>query len=537
MNADTIIVGGSVLTVNRTNDIAQAVAVRGNRILAVGTDEEIRALAGEHTKVIDASGCTVMPGLVDAHIHFGMYGMLGKSVINVAYSHAKSIGDILRLIREDAAKKPKGTWIKLQGYDHSKLQEGRHPTVAEIDKAAPDHPVQCTRCCAHMGVYNTQALNIGGIRPEQFAPGEVITDETGALTGLLKETAHMHMSTLVEYTDEEVMEGLSNANNIMLSLGVTSAHEAGCYGAQSFRAMRRAAASGVIQVRLYAMIFDMLGKQSCNELIAHHLSAGTCTGLGDTGYRLGPIKLMLDGSSSGPSSATRRPYSHDPNLKGILVWQPGETEAMVEAAHRAGYQVTAHAVGDQAVEMMVTAIENALAKYPRPDHRHRIEHCALTDPALIERIKNAGIIPISNPAFITINGRDYNRYYGDRVDYMFSMKSYQEAGVITAIGSDSPVTHPDPMHGFYGALTRKDRKNQVTCGEGQKLDILDVVRMHTYNGAYASFEEDIKGSLEPGKLADITVLSEDILLCPPDEIGRVSAKYTMVGGNLCYSKV
>ena len=243
---------------------------------------------------------------------------------------------------------------------------------------------------------------------------------------------------------------------------------------------------------------------------------------------------MLDGSSSGPSCAVIEGYSHDPANHGIQVWEQEEADEIVLAAHKAGFQVTAHAVGDKAVTIMVNAIEKALRQYPREDHRHRIEHCGLTNPELIGRIAKLGIIPISNPSFITINGTDYNRYYGERVDYLFALKSYLDAGIITAIGSDSPVTHPNPMNSLFGALNRKDQKTGDSVGEMQKVGVKEIVRMFTYNGAYASFEETVKGSLEPGKLADIVVLTENLLDYPPESIQDVRVAYTLVDGKVVY---
>ena len=198
--------------------------------------------------------------------------------------------------------------------------------------------------------------------------------------------------------------------------------------------------------------------------------------------------------------------------------------------------MTAHAVGDKAVTIIVNAIEKAMAQFHRADCRHRIEHCGLTNPDLIARIAKLGIVPISNPSFITINGTDYNRYYGDRVRYMFPLKSYLDAGVITAIGSDSPVTHPDPMNSLYGALNRKDRKTGDDVGENQKVEVLQIVRMMTYNGAYASFEEKLKGSLEPGKLADVVILTEDLLTYPPENVQKVAVRATFLDGELVYEK-
>lgn len=535
--ADLVIKNGVALTVNENDEIAEAVAVSGKTILAVGSNKEIEEYIGEDTRVIDADGKTVMPGFIDAHIHFGMYGLLDHGIINVAYPRAKSISDIQQLIKAEAAKKAPGEWIKLNGYDHNKLAEGRHPTKEELDEAAPNNPVQCTRCCAHMGVYNTRALDIAGVKSaEQYAPGEVALNGDGGIHGLLKETAHMDVSTRVEFSAKDLMEGLRNADNILMSLGITSAHDAGAYGAASTSVMQDACETGEINTRLSPMIFDMFGKDSNKNYIRDFIKTGIHTGCGSEHFKIGPTKIMLDGSSSGPSSAVIEPYSHDSSSYGIQVWEQDEADEIVEEAHRAGYQVTAHAVGDKAVTIIVNAIERAMEKYPRSNHRHRIEHCGLTNPELIDRIARLGIVPIANPSFITINGTDYNRFYGDRVNYMFPLKSFLEKGVITAIGSDSPVTHPNPMNSFYGALNRKDQKTKDEVGPAQRVEVMDIVRMFTYNGAYASFEENIKGSLEQGKLADIIVLSENLLEYPKEDVQQIETLWTISDGKVVYHK-
>ena len=535
--ADKIIQNGVVLTVNSKDEIAEAVAIRGDRILAVGSSADIAAYRDDHTQVIDAGGKTVLPGFIDAHIHLGMYGLLDHGVINVAYPKVSSSADIQALIREDAAKKKPGEWIKLNGYDHNKLAEKRHPTKEELDEAAPSNPVQLTRCCAHMGVYNTLALKIAGVTSaDQYAPDEVVLNEDGSLHGLLKETAHMDTSTKVEYSNQELIEGYVNGDRLLLSMGVTSAHDAGAYGAISTRALQDACLTGAVKARVNAMIFDMFGKQSGIRYIDSYLHTGIHSGCGNEHFRVGPVKIMLDGSSSGPSSAVIDGYTHDPDNHGIQVWTQEEADEMVMKAHKAGYQVTAHAVGDKAVTIMVNAIEKALAACPRKDHRHRIEHCGITNPELIGRIAKLGIVPISNPSFISINGTDYNRYYGSRVDFMFAMKSYLDAGIITAIGSDAPITVPNPMNSLFGALNRMDQKTGDTVGEMQKVDVLQAVRMFTYNGAYASFEENVKGSLEPGKLADVVILDQDLLTWPAEQVRDVQVCYTLIGGEVVYAR-
>lgn len=536
--ADTLFLNAKVLTVDKNNSIMEAVGVTNNKIIFVGNNEEAKAYQGSNTKVIDVKGKTLMPGFIDSHIHFVMYGLLDNGIINIDYGHARSIKEIKKLISEETKKKKKGEWIVLSGYDHNKLLEKRHPTIEDLDEVAPHNPVQCIRCCAHMGVYNTMALQYGGITsPDKFALGEVVIDEEGKITGLLKETAHMSISKKVVFSDNDVLTGIKNANNIMLKLGITSVHDAGSYGKQIMKLMQKASQKKLIDVRLRPMVFDMYGKESGKEYISDFLNTGIYTNLGDEHFKLGPIKIMTDGSTSGPSCATIEPYCHDSKLQGLQVWQQDEADEIVMNTNIAEYQMTAHAVGDKAVTLMVNAYEKALEKYPRENHRHRIEHCALTNPKLIERIKKLRIIPVSNPAFIVINGSDYNRFYGKRVEYMFPLKSYKSNGIITAIGSDSPVTHPNPMYSIYGAVNRKDIKSREECGASQKVSVLDIVRMFTYNGAYASFEEDIKGSLEVGKLADIIMLSEDITSIPPEDYMEVNVKLTMIDGKIVYNNI
>lgn len=535
LTADLIIRSGSVFTVNQTDDMAQAIAVRGGRILAVGTDQEILTYQGPKTRIIHAEGASVVPGFIDAHQHFLMYGLLDRGILNVAHPRARSIIELQRLIREEAARKQPGEWIKLNGYDHNKLEEGRHPTREELDAAAPDHPVQLTRCCAHMGVYNSRALEITGVGDgSAYAPDEVVRNEDGSLHGLLKETAHMDTSMKVGFTPEELLDGLMNADRIMAENGITSVHDAGSYNAQATAEIQEACRKGLIHTRIRPMIFDMFGKESGKAYIRSFIATGIHSGCGDDHFRVGPTKIMLDGSSSGPSCAVIEGYSHDPENHGIQVWQQDETDEIILEAHRAGFQVTAHAVGDKAVTIMLNAIEKAQRAFPRKDCRHRIEHCGITNPALIERIAELGVVPVSNPSFITINGSDYNRYYGDRVNHLFAMESYRRRGILTAIGSDAPITHPNPMNSFFGALNRRDIRTGDPVGLDQRIHVKDMVRMFTYNGAYASFEEDRKGSLEPGKLADIVILDRDLLRADPAHITDVKVRYTVIDGQIVY---
>ncbi len=536
MYADIVLKNGVVVTVDRDDSICQAVAVKGNKIVYVGDDTGADEWIGKGTRVIDLKGRALLPGFIDAHMHLGMRGQNAAVIIDCNSNDVTSIKGIQEKIREAASKVPKGTWIKATGYEQSKLDEGRHPTRDELDEAAPDHPVQLTRCCLHMGVYNTLALEAGGITgPEMFAPGEVVVDENGRMTGLLKERACTYMWDKVVYTKEEYMDSFKAANDLLLSFGVTSMHDGSFYGEDTIGLYQEACRQGIIKVRMYILLYHAYGKEKTIEWVNKFISTGIHGGLGDEHFRLGHVKILIDGSTSGPSCSTKEPYSHDPDLKGIQLYTQEEADDILIKAHNAGFNVTAHAVGDAAVDVILTSIERAMAQNPRPC-RHRIDHCGIVNEELLDRIEKAGIVTIPNPGFFNENAEIYVKYYGDRVNYMFPLKSYLDRGITAALGSDAPVIEADPMIGIYGALTRTDKVSGVVAGECQRIGIMDAIRMYTYNGAYASLEEDIKGSIEPGKLADLVILSENILETPVERIKSVKADMTILDGEIVYER-
>lgn len=537
--ADFVFQNGKVITVNEQNDIAEAVAVKENKIVYVGSQEGIKKLIGEKTKIIDLNGRALTPGFIDSHFHPILYGFFGGAITDITYKNAKNIEEIKTILCREVAKKKKGEWIKLWGYDQNKIEDKRHVTIEDLDEVSPDNPVQCMRICGHMGVYNTLGLAAGGIKkPEdadKFAKNEVVV-ENGKLTGLIKDGTNSWLWSKVVYTDEEMWTALRKASDLLVKTGVTSVHDPGEFGAQSYHIMQQACHSGDFKPREYAMLFSAQGKELARQEVDKFLEMGLITGIGDSHFKLGTLKIMLDGGTSGPSCATREPYSHDSKLPGILGFAQEETDKIVDKVNRAGCQMTCHAVGDKAVEMMLNAYEKALIAFPREDHRHRIEHCGITDEKLIDRIAQMGIIPVSNPGFMTINGSDYHRYYGDRIDYMFAAKSYLDRGIKAVIGSDAPTCDESVMRGLDGTVNRTDRRTGEIVGEKQKISMLEAIRCYTINGAFASFEENIKGSIEVGKLADLVVLSENILEYPCEKVMDILIDMTMIDGSIVYER-
>ncbi|SEW41479.1 amidohydrolase [[Clostridium] fimetarium] len=384
-------------------------------------------------------------------------------------------------------------------------------------------------------LYRGKFTKLVDVRGKSIIPGFIDSYIHFAMYGLC-DNGVTSAGLYLQFTDEELLNGMQNANSIMVKYGITSVHDSGSYGMKAMSLLQKACEENLIDVRVRPMVSDLNGKESGKEYINHFLNTGIYTNMGDDKFKLGPIKIMTDGSASVPSSAAIKPYSHDNHLNGLEIWQQDEADEMVMKVHKLGYQMTAHAVGDKAVELMVNAYEKALTKYPRVNHRHRIEYCGLNNPDLIKRIKKLGIIPVATPSAISLNGSDYNRFYGERVDYMFPLKSYLEEGIIAAIGSDCLATTLNPMYSIYGAVNRMDIETKQGCGLAQKVDILDVIRMFTYNGAYASFEEDKKGSIEVGKLADLVMLSEDITAIHPDKLMEVEVLMTIIDGKIVYTK-
>ncbi len=528
--ADHVFVNGQVITVNEYDGVYEAIAVKGNRILAVGSDDGIRSMIGRRTEVMDLRGRALLPGFIDSHLHLVLHGT-NRLGITCKFPEVKSIEDIKARVKAVADRVPPGTWIRGWGYDHTKLAEGRHPTRDDLDEVAPHHPVIIVRTCAHISAVNSRALELAGIGDDPPDPpgGRIERGPDGRPTGVLKETAHMQMLKVASFEARELREAISVAAKELVSLGITSVHDAGGYGAVQFRALQQTVEEGELPLRVYGMVFSLIDNL---QFIEEFGKAGPVTGFGNKRLRIGPVKVMTDGSSSGPTAATREPYSSDPTDRGILYLELEELTSIFRRFHAKGFQLTAHAVGDRAVEMVLDAFERVLSEDPRP-HRHRIEHSAIMDPELMDRMARLGVVPVAQPVFLYEFGDGYLRDYGERTRYMFPCRSLLDRDIPVAGSSDCPVTTPNPLIGLRTALDRKTAGGrQVAPEEG--VSMLEAVRMYTYNGAYASFEEDIKGSLEPGKLADLVVLSQPLLGTPVEELGDIEVDLTMVGGRVVY---
>jgi predicted amidohydrolase YtcJ len=527
MFADVVFVNGQVITVDLKNRIEEAVAVKRNRIEAVGSNQEIKRWIGEQTKVIDLQGKSLLPGFIDSHLHLIHYGMSGMA-INCKDASIQSNADVIGELKKKALSTPAGDWIFASSYNELTMVEGRYLTRYELDEVSTEHPIMIMRTCGHIMIVNSRALELAGVNDQSANPegGVFGRDESGKLNGLLVEAAMQPVSRVINPTEEDFARAAKIASDDFISLGITTIHDAGGYEPVNLRVLEQAVRSGHVKVRVYVMIVH---EPNFNRMRQTYLS----TGFGDDRFRIGPAKIFIDGSSSAPTLATRQPYETNPEDSGILYYKQEKMNEALIAAHRDGFQITAHAQGDRAIEMLLNTFEEALRQYPRHNHRHRIEHAGLAMPDLIERMAKLDIVTVPNPNFFAEFGDIYIKHFGARSDHMYPIESCLKAGIVVAGGSDSPVSNCNPLIGIHGAVNRVNPSGAV-IGEEQKISVMEAIRLYTWNGAYASFEEDWKGSIEAGKLADLVVLNDRILDVKTDYIDQLCVEMTMIDGEIVY---
>ncbi len=546
--ADLILSGGPVVTVDPQNRIVEAVAVRGDRIVYVGDAAGAEAWRGPKTRVVSLRGRTLLPGLIEAHCHVAGVGAFARS-INLKWPEVKSIEQIKALIGAAARRQPPGTWIYGRGYNHLKLAERRHPTRDDLDAVAPDHPVVLVRACGHISAVNSLALRLAEIDERTPDPqgGQIDRDERGRPIGVLRETAAHPIRRVSAQSPEEMRADWKLGSELLMRMGYTSAHEMG-HPAPLDRIEAWHRADG-----LPLRVFSVLSKVGDEHLLPDE--GGPAYFLkGDLSFRTGHYKLFADGSSSGPTSGTRQPYAIDPENYGIIIWPQEEVNRSYIRANRLGFPVTAHAVGDRGIEMVLIGQEAAMLDRARmglagggtglpgiapayvASPRHRIEHCAMAMPDLRARIRAGGVIPVAQAVFIWEYGDGYVHDYGhERGSQMMPVKSFLREGIPVALSSDAPVSTAEPMRGLCAAVTRRSQTGEVH-GPHERVTLLEAIRCYTLHGAYAEFSEDIKGSIEVGKLADLTVIGAPILDLNPEELPDVPTDMTIIGGRVVHER-
>jgi predicted amidohydrolase YtcJ len=507
MPADIVLKNANVLTMDARQPSAELVAITGDRISMVAAISELASVTGAKTRVIDCQGKTVVPGFNDAHLH--LFSFIRKLLsIDLSPSSVSSIADIKSAIRRKTNNTPPGQWLSGTDYNEFYLAEKRCPTRWDIDEVAPDHPVVLSHRSLHACVLNTLALARAGIdKYTEEPPGARIERDlaTGEPNGILiNMLGHIRSQVMPPFTEVELDEALTLANEQLLSCGITSIQDATYKNdLDRWQAVRRHIESG----RLRPRVVMMAGP----ETRFGFQQIGLTTGSGDYHLRLGAVKFLLE--------------AH-PNQN--------ELNAMALDCHHAGWQLAFHAVAKSTVEAAVAALEHINNESSTRGRRHRIEHCAECPPRLLERLYKLGVVIVTQPSTLYYSGERYLATVTTRqLPWLYRIKAPLDRGIIVAGSSDTPVTPVNPLVGVYAAVTRKAASGQKLLPE-ESISASQALAMYTVNAAHASFEEDSKGSITPGKLADIAVLSDNPLKVPPEQIKDVRVAMTIIGGKVVW---
>jgi predicted amidohydrolase YtcJ len=520
-----ILHNGNFHTIDAGNPHAEAVAIAGSRFLAVGSNADVLNLATARTRKVDLDGKTVVPGFIDGHTHVADSGLKHLRQVDC---DLRSIADIQTALRKRAASVPKGQWVVGFKYDDTKTAEGRKLNLADLDAAVPDHPVFIEHRGGHTGYVNSLALQIVDVNNNTPDPpgGHYVRDDGGRLTGGLQETATNFFRAKIPstYTREDRRQGVKLIARMFARTGVTSVHDA-MGSPDDLLAYQDAQESGDLCIRVYQLI--------AYPYIDRMIAAGIRTGLGNEWIRIGAMKLMSDGSISERTAHLSKPYVGRPNDRGIQVMPEEDLYSWARKAHAAGWQIGTHANGDEGIDIALRVYERLQREIPRQDPRFRLEHCTLINDGIIRRIKALGAIPTPFSTYVYYHGEKMREYGAERLNSMFALRSFLDAGIRPTQASDYPPGPFEPMMALQSEVTRTDSKGTV-WGAKQKVTIDEALRIGTMHGAYASFEEDSKGSITPGKLADLVVLGRDPKKENPSTLVTIPIERTMVGGAWVY---
>lgn len=527
MFAEKKFINGRIYTMKSEGDVCEALAVSGGKIVAAGTNEEIGKI--ETGETVDLGGRAVYPGFTDAHMHLYSYAV---QLSQVDLRECRSMEELQEAFLKKAKETPKGTWIIGSGFNQEHFQDPRMPTRKELDAVSTEHPILAERCCGHVACVNTPALELSDAEHKLPDPSVLDRDEDGCPNGILRETAISPVTDCVPdpYPSfESKVNALERAARKVSASGITSVH--------------------TIQVKFGGMfenlsLYQELEQQGRLPLRAYvsfddYPSFGMRTGFGNDKIKTGFYKIITDGSLGSHNAALREPYSDDPSNSGILYYPQETLTELCRKAYELDVQLGIHAIGDRALENVVTALETVYTENKKSDPRFRIIHATCCSPELIRRMKELPVILDVQPPFIT-SDLDWapERLGPERIKNAYLAKTYLDNGFLLTGSSDSPVDPFDPFYGIWSVVCRRAADGHPADGwrPEECIGVYDALCMYTKNAAYASFEENLKGTLEPGKLADFVVASEDLFRIDPFCIKDVIALSTYLGGEEVYRR-
>ena len=521
--ADLLLHSGVVRALDHAGTVGTTIAVRDGRVVAVGGDELQDRF--EAAREVDLAGRTVLPGFNDAHIH-----IRGQARRHIALGGVDSIEAIQDLVSAKADELGPGEWITGYGWSEDELRELRRPLRADLDAAAPENPVILTRAGGHSAVASSLALELAGVDRDTPQPdgGVIERDEDGELNGVIRERQDLVSRLVPDALPEELRESFVAALEDLLSLGITSIVHAGV-SPEGFVAWESVYAEHGERLPRAAVQIRWAGAEAMERF-------GRTSGSGDHRLRVGPLKVFVDGGFTGPAAYTKEPYRGETSYRGSLVRPEAEFRAIVDAAHRMGWQFAFHAIGDAAIELAVDAFANALEADPREDHRHALNHFTVPPSwETVDRMAGLGIGVIQQPNFTyTLEGR-YREYLdGDRLRRNNPVRSLTDRGVVVALSSD--ILPIGPMVGIYAAVTRKGMSGEAYGTDEEAVPVEDALVAYTRGGAFFTREEDFKGTLAPGMAADLIVLDQDPVTVDREDLMGVAVDLTVVGGRVGFER-
>ena len=520
--ADLVLTNATIWTGNEKSPIAESMAISGDTIISIGNSQEVSEFIGEKTNVVDAKGKFVTPGFIDTHVHL-LTG--GFNLNSVQLRNAKTPEEFIKRIKEFAKTVPKGSWILGGDWDHENWG-GKLPTKDWIDEATKDNPVFITRLDGHMSLANSVALKLAGVsnNVKDIAGGEIVRSKKGELTGLLKDNAtNLILPFITEPTEDEYKKALNAAMKYLASNGVTSVHHMSA--ASHYNILKKVNANNNLITRIYAMYPLSRWKNLKKEIDTN--------GSGDKWLKIGGLKGFVDGSLGSHTAAFFDPYVDNPSDKGFFVMPMNTIYNYVKDADNENLQVMIHAIGDKAINNLLNTFETVQKENGNKDRRFRIEHAQHIAENDFKRFSQLNVIPSMQPYHAIDDGRWAEKLIGsERIKTTYAFKSLLDAKANLVFGSDWFVAPPIPLMGIYAAVTRRtlDDKNLEGWVPEQKISVTQALRAYTKNAAFSSFEEKIKGTLEPGKLADFVIINGDLTKVDPNTIKDLKILETYVGG-------
>jgi len=536
-NADLLLLNGRIVTVDPDFSIVEAVAVGDGKIIAVGSSDEVARWRGEGTEVVDLGGKVVLPGLIDSHLHMLGTG-LAMAQINCRTPPMRSIADIVKAVEEAVARAKPGDWIQGRGWDQAKLSDHRSPTRWDLDVISPENPVWLTRTCGHVAVVNSAALEVGGVTKGTLQPvgGNIVKDEQGEPMGLLEEAPAMDLvrKDVPPPSYEETCQAIGLASNAFSEAGLTGVIEAGV-GPMAMRAYQEMASEGHLTVRVNMMLSGRMEGESAEESVKRISEFPLTTGYGCELVRFLGLKLLIDGGIGGRTALLREPYEGQPDNYGILTMPVEDLQGRLDAGNLAGMTVGVHCAGGAAMDIVLKAFEETDKKRPIKGRRFSLIHAYQPSEENFEQCRRMGVVVASQPSFLYYLGESfYENVGGERSEWIKPHRAWIDNGIVVAAGTDSPVTPYLPFPSLWASIARRTEVLGTEMGAEQKVSREEAIRMYTINGAYHTFEEDIKGSIEPGRLADLIIIDRDILTRPLDEIKNTKVLMTFLGGKVVY---